>query len=158
MPVTFKYQKSDVFDALTSGEDKIFESNIQLLVFAASVGFEQNKQVHSPELSGEIRWSYLSQNTPLSITTAALAYADHNDPDVILDPESQIETLQTYGAGGAEILQEAIIDQSGSNLDNLIMFLKDHQNDKNIERQAGILEEMQEEISSIKTTNNKHTS
>jgi len=105
MPVTFKYQKSDVFDALTSGENKIFESNIQLLVFAASVGFEQNRQVHSPDLSGEIRWSYLSQNTSLSITTAALAYADHNDPDVILDPESQIETLQTYGAGGAEILQ-----------------------------------------------------
>jgi len=35
------------------------------------------------------------------------------------------------------------------------MFVKDYQNDENIERQAGILEEMQEEISSIKSTSNK---
>jgi len=152
MPATFKYQKSDVFDTLCGGENNIFESNIRLLVFAASVGFDQNRRVHSPDETGEIRWSYISQNSSLSVITAALAYADHNDPNVILDPERQIETLQTYGAGGAEILQEAVVEQSGNNLDNLVMFLKDREDDTDVQQQAGILEEMQEEISSIKST------
>ncbi len=152
MPATFKYQKSDIFDILVSGEKNIFESNTRLLVFAASVGFDQDRRVHSPDETGEIRWSYISQNSSLSVIAASLAYADHKDPDVILDPERQIETLQTYGAGGAEILQEAVVDQSGENLDNLIMFLKDRKSDNNIQQQAGILENMQKEISSIKST------
>lgn len=151
MPTTFKYQKSYIFDILCGGEDNIFESNTRLLIFAASVGFDQDRRVHSPDETGEIRWSYISQNSSLSVITAALAYADHKDPDVILDPERQIETLQTYGAGGAKILQETVVDKPGGNLDNLIMFLKDRKND-NIQQQAGILEDMQEEISSIKST------
>ena len=153
MRSTFKYQKSDVFDILSGGENNIFESNTRLLVFAASVGFDQNRRVHSPDETGEIRWSYISQNSSLSVITAALAYADHRDPDVILDPERQIETLQTYGAGGAEILEETVVDQSGENLENLIMFLQDRKTHDNIQQQAGILENMQKEISSIKSTN-----
>lgn len=152
MPATFYYEKNDAFTELAEGSDSIFESNTRLLLFAASVGYARNRRVADPKENGEIRWSYINQNQRLSVITAALAYADHDDPDVILDPEAQIETLTCYGAGGAQILEEEVVEEPGSNLDNLIAFLKSHRDEEQLTEQVGVLEEIENEISSLRST------
>jgi hypothetical protein len=85
------------------------------------------------------------------VIVAALAYADHNDAKVILKPEKQIETLRRYGAGGARVIKEEILDEPGSNLDNLITFVKNTQDEDRLSKQVGVLEDIEEEISSLQT-------
>jgi len=153
MPATFFYEKNDAFDELAEGEDAVFESNTRLLVFAASVGYERNKRVPDPDDNGEIRWTYIESNQRLSVIAASLAYADTEDPEVILDPERQIETLTAYGAGGARLLEREVVGQPGSNLDNMIDFLRTHRDEDRLQEQVGILENIENEISSLRTSN-----
>lgn len=152
MPATFFYEKNDAFDELAEGEDAVFESNTRLLVFAASVGYERNKRVPDPDNNGEIRWTYIESNQRLSVIAASLAYADTEDPEVILDPERQIETLTAYGAGGARLLEREVVDEPGSNLDNMIDFLRTHRDEERLQEQVGILENIENEISSLRSS------
>ena len=150
MPATFYYEKNDIYPELGEGSDAPFESNTRLLIFAASVGYSRGRYVDDPAENGEIRWNYISQNQKLSVIVAALAYADHNDAEVILKPEEQIETLRRYGAGGARVIKEQIVDEPGSNLDNLIAFIKNTQDEDKLTKQVVILEDIEEEISSLR--------
>lgn len=150
MPATFFYEKNDAFAELAEGDDSVFESNTRLLVFAAAVGYARNHRVSDPDDNGEVRWSYIAQDKRLSVITASLAYAETEDPDVILDPERQIEVLTAYGAGGARLLEREVVDEPGSNLDNLIAFLRQHRDEDQLERQVGVLEDIENEISSLR--------
>lgn len=152
MPATFFYEKNEAFDELAEGEDAVFESNTRLLVFAATVGFQRNKRVPEPDENGEIRWTYIASDQRLSVIAASLAYADTEDPEVILDPERQIDTLTAYGAGGARILAREVVDEPGSNLDNLIAFLRRHRDEEKLEERVGILEDIENEISSLRSS------
>lgn len=152
MPATFYYEKNEAFDELAEGDDAVFESNTRLLVFAASVGYKRSKRVSDHDEDGEIRWTYISSDQRLSVIAASLAYADAEDPEVILDPERQIESLAAYGAGGARLLEREVVDEPGSNLDNLIAFLKQHRNEEQLQQQVGVLEEIEKEISSLRTS------
>lgn len=149
MAKTFYYDKNEAYTELAEGSDSVFESNTRLLVFAASLGYARNRRAQTHDENGEIRWNYIGQNQRLRVITASLAYADHENPDVILDQASQIETLQTYGAGGSRILKEEVIDEPGEPLDNLITLLQQHRDQNQMEKQVGILEDIEEEISSL---------
>lgn len=149
MPKTFYYEKNEAFSVLAEGSDSIFESNTRLLVFAASLGFARNRRAQTHDENGEVRWNYIGQNQRLRVITMSLAYAHHEDPSVILDASRQIETLQTYGASGARILQEEVIEEPGDPLDNLITLLQQHRDQDEMEDQVGILEDIENEISSL---------
>jgi hypothetical protein len=149
-PATFFYEKNEAFEQLAAGKDAIFESRTRFLVFAASVGHARDRRVPDPDDNGEMRWSYISDNNRLSVIVAALTYADKDDAEVILNPEAQIDTLISYGAGGARIIQEEVVDEPGQNLDNLVSFLQEHRDVEALEQQVGILEEIEKEVSSLR--------
>lgn len=149
-PATFDYEKNEAFTELAEGDNAIFESNTRLLVFAASVGYARNNRIENPGDDGEVRWNYIGQNNRLSVIVASIAYADTDDPDVILNPERQIESLVAYGAGGARIIKNEIVDEPGDNLDNLVEFLQRHRDVDTLEEQVGILEQIESEISSLR--------
>lgn len=151
-PATFYYEKNEAFEELAAGKDAIFESRTRFLVFAASVGHARGRRISSPEDNGEMRWTYISDNNRLSVITAALTYADKEEDGVILDPETQIDTLTAYGAGGARIIQEEVVEEPGQNLDSLISFLQEHRDVEALEEQVGILEEIEEEVSSLRSS------
>lgn len=148
-PASFSYEKNEAFDELAAGEDAIFESNFRLLIFAACLGHAKNRRVSDPEKNGEIRWSYIEQNQKLSIIAASLAFAAEDDAEALIEPETQIDVLVEYGAGGARILKEKVVDAPGSNLDNLISFLQQNRDEEKITEQIGILEEIEREVSQL---------
>lgn len=150
-PATFFYEKNDAVETLATGSNAVFESRTRFLVFAASVGFARDYWVEDPDENGEMRWSYISQNQRLSVITKALTYAHTKDAESILDAERQIETLVGYGAGGARILQTEVVEQPGNNLDNLIEFLREHRDKEQSHKRVGVLEEIEAEMSSIKS-------
>lgn len=150
-PATFHYESNEAFDELATGSDAIFESRTRFLVFAASVGFARDHWVSNPGSEGEVRWNYISQDQRLSVITKALTYARTEDPESILDAETQIETLVGYGAGGARIILSEVVDEPGDNLDNLIAFLRTHRDEAESEQRVGVLEEIEHEMSSLST-------
>lgn len=150
-PATFHYEQTDAFNELVQGDDAVFESRTRLLVFAASVGYHRGKRVGDHDENGEMRWNYISQNQRLSVIVASLAYADTDDPSVILDPERQIESLTAYGAGGSRILEREVVDEPGTNLDNIISFLREHRDKDELDHQVGVLEQIEEEINTFRS-------
>lgn len=150
-PALFNYEQTDAFNKLVEGDDSIFESRTRLLVFSACVGYQRGHRVDDHDENGEMRWNYVAQNQRLSVIVASLAFADMDDPSVILDPNRQIETLTAYGAGGSRILTREVVDEPGSNLDNLISFIRQHRDRDQLEQQAGVLEEIQQEINSLRS-------
>lgn len=151
-PATFHYEKNEAFEKLAAGSEAIFESRTRFLIFAASVGFSRDHWVEDNEKNGEMRWNYIAQNQRLSVITAALAYARTGDDNAILDPELQIDVLTSYGAGGARIIQREVVDKPGSNLDNLITFLQEQQNFEESQDRIGVLEQIENEVSSFSSS------
>lgn len=148
-PATFYYEQNEAFEELSSGENAIFASNTRLLVFAASVGFARDHWVENYEESGEARWNYIGQDQRLSVISGALAYAHTENEEAIVDSEMQIDVLTSYGAGGARILKREVVDEPGDNLDNLISFLQDHRSTEEPSGRAGVLEQIEKEVSSL---------
>jgi hypothetical protein len=161
MPQTlsFDYESNDAYEQLVGSEGP-FNARYELLVFAASVGFSRgdaaaDAPVDNPEATAdsreqkEMRWNYINQNTRLSVVTASLAYADTGEPEAILSADQQIETLVEYGAAGSRALYEEVISPGGDNLDNLVDFVQEHRDDERVEKQTGVLEQLEEEISTL---------
>lgn len=151
-PATFYYEKNESFEKLAAGSGAIFESRTRFLIFAASVGFSHDHWVEDNKENGEMRWNYIAQNQRLSVITAALAYARTEEDNAILDPELQIDVLTSYGAGGARIIQREVVDKPGSNLDNLITFLQEQQNFEESQDRIGVLEQIENEVSSFSSS------
>lgn len=149
-PATFNYEKNEAFEELATGSDAIFESRTRFLVFAASVGYARDRWVSDPGDEGEIRWNYINQDQRLSVITKALTYAHTDEPESILDAEAQIDTLVGYGAGGTRIIKAEVVDEPGENLDNLIEFLRQHRDEEESEQRAGILEQIETEMSTLR--------
>jgi hypothetical protein len=157
--LSFDYESNEAYEQLV-GQDGPFDARYELLVFAASVGYSRgtaaaDAPVDSPDQtedareSKEMRWNYIDQNSRLSVVTASLAYADTGESGAILSVERQIETLVEYGAAGSRILYDEVVKPAGDNLDNLIDFVQEHRDDDRVEKQTGVLEQLEEEISTL---------
>lgn len=148
--LTFKYENNEAFEELADGDSPIFDSRVRFLVFAASVGYAKDRAVKDPGEDNFIRWNYIGQNSHLSVITASLAYAVTKNPDVILDPHEQFDVLHRYGAGGARIIKQEVVDKPGENLNNLVDFIQAHRDEDDMKKRVGVLEEIEKEISSIR--------
>lgn len=147
---TFKYENNEAFEELADGDSPIFDSRVRFLVFAASVGYAEDRIVEDPGEDNFIRWNYIGQDSQLSVITASLAYAVTEEPEIILDPHDQFDVLHRYGAGGSRLIKQEVVDAPGDNLDNLIDFIQDHRNEDEMKDRVGVLEEIEKEISSLK--------
>ena len=148
MPDSIKYEENPIFDELTEGDDAPF-NKFRLLIFAACVGFAHERFIESPGRDLETRWMFIQQDNRLRSILMALTYADQGEPEVILDEELQVEILRGYAAGGARILEERVLDQVGSNLDNLISLIQENHDEEELTEQVGILEEIEQDISGL---------
>ena len=148
--LTFKYENNEAFEELADGDSPIFDSRVRFLVFAASVGYAEDRVVEDPGEDNYIRWNYIGQDSQLSVVTASLAYAVTEEPEIILDPHDQFDVLHRYGAGGSRLIKQEVVDAPGDNLDNLIDFIQDHRDEDEMKERVGVLEEIEKEISSLK--------
>jgi dnd system-associated protein 4 len=153
-PATFYYEQNEIFEELASGDDSIFDSRIPLILFAASVGFKRDHWVENHDTNGEMRWNYIGQNQRFSVIAAALAYARTEDSDALFDPEIQIDVLTSFAAGGARIIEREVLDEPGDNLDNLVDFLQDHREAEDTDNRVGVLEQIEKEVSSLRSSEN----
>lgn len=148
-PATFDYEQNEAYDELVAGGSGIFESNVRLFIFSACLGHSKTRRIPDHDEDGEIRWAYIGENQRLFAVGASLAYAATQDPEAIITPETQIEVLTQYAAGGSRLLVDEVTSVPGDNLDNLISFLQQNRNEQELTKQVGILEEIEQEVNSI---------
>lgn len=156
---TFDYESNEAYERFV-GQDAPFDARYELLVFAASVGYARGVDapeapVDAPDESvdgrepKEMRWNYIEEKTRLSVVTASLAYAATGDPEAILSPDQQIETLVSFGASGSRLLYEEVVEPPGDDLDGLIDFVQEHRDNDRVEKQTSVLEQLESEISML---------
>ena len=147
-PATFFYERDNAYEALVT-DQQIFESRTRLLMFCAALGYNRNRRVHDHDTNGEMRWGYISQNPILSVMAASLAYAASDDPDAIMDPETQIDILVQYGAGGSRLLNDRVVTEPGNDLDLLIELLQDEKDRDEFSDRVDIISQIEKEVSSL---------
>ena len=146
--IAIDYRKTEVYDVLVD-QDQIFDSYTQLLIFAAAVGYAHGRFEEDVEEDAQTKWYYIKGDNRLEVAIASIAYSHSRDPDVLTDLVRQFDILVGYGAGGAEVLHEEVVEQPGENLDLLIQLIEDQHDTDEMQRQLGILEEIDAELTTF---------
>lgn len=136
--VRVKYEQSDIYEQFVDNND-VFETYIDFFVFAASVGYANNEW-EDPGGDSEILWMHFTDKTLYKSVAAAIAYNHHNDPDALINPEVQLETLAKFAAGGTTILQEEFGDISGDPTDALLNYIQEYEDREDTESRQTVLE------------------
>jgi hypothetical protein len=92
---------------------------------------------------------FIDNNQILSVMVASLAYAATDDPEVLMQPEEQVDILVQYGAGGSRLLIDRVLDEPGDNLDLLIELLEEERDSDEFSDRVDIISEIEEEVSSL---------
>lgn len=136
--VRVKYEKSDIYEQFVD-EYEIFDTYIDFFVFAAAVGYADNRREEA-DGDNEMLWMHFTNKTLYKAVAAAIAYNHHDNPDALIDPEMQLKTLAKFAAGGTTILQEEFEDISGDPTDALLSHIQDREEQEETESRQTVLE------------------
>jgi len=115
--------KEDVFLALTEGEDAIFDTYKDLMVFSACLGYVEGSRIKMDKGSLEpIDFSVFSGECDQAIFNM-LALAETGEPKVFESRDEMFAIFEEYANSGLEILRRKVIDAPGKIMDNMIDYL-----------------------------------
>lgn len=120
------YKQSPIYEKLVDDHD-IFPNNIDCFVFAASVGYSENR--YDPDDytgDGEMLWMHFSSRDLYRAAAAAIAYQHTGDPEALTDPDTQLEVMAQYAAGGAMFLEEKFGEMKETSRDGLLNYIQSH--------------------------------
>ncbi|MBL7074950.1 DNA phosphorothioation-associated protein 4 [candidate division KSB1 bacterium] len=150
MPRRIYYEKkTEIYDLLMESEEQIFSTRKDILLLAASIGYNKGKEkiLSTATGEGEIHWEVFERNATDVAIINAIALSKTNDLNVLLDTEESFDTkitiLEKYANGGIQILKEKLLDQPGEPIDNLINYIFNQVKEK---KEEGILEKIDHEI------------
>lgn len=115
--------KEDVFLALTEGNEAVFKTYKDLMLFSACVGYAESSRKKLEKGSLEpIDFSVFSGECDSAIINM-IALAETGDPKIFEDRDDIFTMFEEYANAGLEILRRKVIDAPGNILDNLIDYL-----------------------------------
>jgi dnd system-associated protein 4 len=117
------YEKTDIYETLVD-DYSIFGSYVDFFVFAGCLGFAKDRKKQEPSGDNEMLWMHVGNKDLYRAVAASLAYQDTNDPNSLIDPETQLEALNKYAAGGAEIAAREFGDISGDPTDAVLSYIQ----------------------------------
>lgn len=123
------YTQPDLYDTLTAEHD-IFDTKLDLFMFAACVGYAHDRCLTTGyegtgDNQGEMLWMHFSDKDLYRAIAASIAYQHHADPSALVEPETQLETLAMYAAGGIDVLDTEFSDVKGDPTDAILSFVQD---------------------------------
>lgn len=120
------YKQSPLYEKLVKDHD-IFPNNIDCFVFAAAVGFAENR-IDPDDYTGdgEMLWMHFSNRDLYRAAAAAMAYQHTGDPKALTDPDIQLEVMAQYAAGGAAFLEERFGEMNETPRDGLLNYIQSH--------------------------------
>jgi dnd system-associated protein 4 len=113
---------------------KIFESYKDLVVFAANIGFQNDKKMQIEKPMGDpIKMHIFSGEYDIAIMNC-IALADTEDPMLIGESqeEEKIKIFEEYACAGLDIIEKRVYKQSGDWQEHIIsLILEQKKTEKN---------------------------
>jgi hypothetical protein len=126
-----KYKVDEFAESLISEYD-IFQQR-EFFVFTACVGYANGRLDKDHDGEKEMLWMNLASVELYKALAGSIAYQHHEEPEMLLDRQSQLETLSWYSAGGAEVLKEKFGDIKGDPTDALVSYIKEYRDESESE-------------------------
>lgn len=118
--VRVTYEKTAIYEKLVD-EHGVFNSYTDFFVFAAALGYNKQRRKSDAGGDSEMLWMNVSNTDLYRSVAQAIAYQETGDTDVLSDLKRQLEILQKYAAGGAEIMAERFGDDDPT--EDVVRFL-----------------------------------
>lgn len=137
--------KEDVFIALTDGDESVFDTYKDLMVFAACVGYSSElKRTLDKGTLDPIKYYIFSGECDRAVINMLALSETHDIKTLEGDEESydsRFTVFEEYANAGLEIIRRKVVDAPGTILDNLIDFIH-KQEDGDDEDPVNILKEI----------------
>ena len=115
--------KEDVFHALIEGDEPVFETYKDLMIFSACLGYVEGSRKKLDKGSLEpIDFSVFSGEVDHAIFNM-IALTETGEPKIFESQDEMFTIFEEYANAGLEILRRKIIDAPGKILDNIIDYL-----------------------------------
>lgn len=121
--VRVTYEKSEIYETLVD-DYSVFGSYVDFFIFAASLGYANDERERDPSGDNEMLWMHVSNTDLYRAVAASIAYQDTGDPNALIDPETQLTTLNKYAAGGAKIAEKEFGEVSGDPTDAVLSYIQ----------------------------------
>jgi hypothetical protein len=109
-------------------EEGIFDSYVELFVFAACRGYAEGERDQSDyKGDAEMLWMHFGNKDFHRAAAACIAYQTTNDPNSLMDHEEQLDILAQYASAGADILQNDYGKVKGSPLNSIVNDVKQYE-------------------------------
>ena len=138
--VRVNYEQTDVYEQFVD-EYEVFDSYQDFFVFAAAVGYAHDT-LEAPGNGSEMLWMHFTDKVLYKATAAAIAYDHLGNPEALIDPEKQLETLAKFSAGGTSVLQDEFGDIEGDPTDALLNYIQSQQRRDEQDSSQTMLEEI----------------
>ena len=114
------YRKTEIYEQLVD-EHGIFDSYVDLFVFAASRGYAESER-HEQDFEGdaEMLWMHFGNRDFYRAAAACIAYQTTGDPESLMDHDEQLKIMAQYASAGADILEEEYGPVKGSPLNSIL--------------------------------------
>lgn len=136
--VRIHYNRHELYDKLVE-EWGLFDSYVDLFIFAASVGYATGDNSKVAEYSeqefkgtggerGEMLWMHLSGKPAYRAVAASLAYQLFDDAEALADPNLQLEALARFAYAGMDTLEQEFGDSVSTPRDGILAFIAENEN------------------------------
>lgn len=133
MGTIVRYRTSELYETVVD-EHNVFGSSYDFMIFLAILGYTQDnpkRENHegtpNEGTRGEIGLENIYSNELYRVLMMSLAYQDTNDPEALVDSQTQIDTLTQYAAGGLEIAEREFGGTAGDPVDAIMNYIKNEQ-------------------------------
>lgn len=144
----FSYKQTKAYDLFANedeNDEAVFQTYRDFIIFAACLALVKGEPKEDYRGEGDLRWDSIV-NTPLrKVVASSIAYAHTKKDEALVDTESQMKALAKYAVSGAEIAEREILQKGGTQLENIIEYLRRFKESES----EGILKQIQEELESI---------
>jgi hypothetical protein len=149
-----KYEQTSIYEQLVD-EHEIINGYVDMFVFAACVGYANERFIRNYGGDGEMLWMHVSNKELYKAVAASIAYQHHNDPEALLDKELQLRTLAMYSAGGAELLESEFGDIKGDPTDAVLNYIQEWDEQNDTQRRDTLLGDIMSSFESGPSADNK---
>jgi hypothetical protein len=145
-----KYEQTSIYEQLVD-EHEIINGYVDMFVFAACVGYANERFIRNYGGDGEMLWMHVSNKELYKAVAASIAY----QPEALLDKELQLRTLAMYSAGGAELLESEFGDIKGDPTDAVLNYIQEWDEQNDTQRRDTLLGDIMSSFESGSSADNK---
>lgn len=130
------HKRTPIWETLVE-EYGVFDKYTELFVFAACVGYSNDRYESDYSGESEMLWMHVGNRDLFKAVSAAIAYQHTGDPEALVKPSMQLEIMAQYAVGGAEVLNAEIGSVKGDPTDAVLNFVQDqHDPDREAHQQT----------------------